>query len=280
MRADQRARRDAFLKLIRSRPAVMGILNVTPDSFSDDGLFGHTERAVAHAKTMAAQGCDIVDIGGESTRPAATPISEDEELARVVPVLAELGSSLDITLSIDTYKARVAAKAVNLGAVLVNDVGGLQRDAAMAETVAAAEAALVVMHSRPTKDEAVDIFADIRAFFDRSLALAAKAGIPDARLILDPGIGFGKTARQNRACIARLGELTDYGLPILVGASRKAFLGSLAPDHPEASLVGTVAVGLAAVANGACVLRVHDVAEHVAALQIFRAMRSNARLSS
>jgi dihydropteroate synthase len=277
MRAEQRARRDAFLKLVRSRPAVMGILNVTPDSFSDGGLFRHAETAVARAKDMVSQGCDIVDVGGESTRPGAAPTSEEEELHRVAPVLTALGASFDVPLSIDTYKAHVAAKAVERGVVLVNDVGGLQRDPAMAETVAAAEAAVVVMHSRPAKDAAADIVADMRRFFDRSLAIAAQAGIPEERLVLDPGIGFGKTARQNLACIARLGELKDYGLPILVGASRKAFLGSLLPEHFEATLVGTVAVGLAAVSNGASVLRVHDVAEHVAALRVFQALRGDMR---
>lgn len=253
----------------------MGILNLTPDSFSDGGQFQDIDAALAHAKAMVADGCDIVDVGGESTRPGATPVSEADELARIAPVLERLAST-EIAISIDTYKTGVAAKAVELGAVLVNDVWGLQKDAAMADTVAAAEAAIVVMHNRTEKDEALDIIWDIRRFFDRSLALAAKAGIPRERIILDLGIGFGKTSRQNVACIARLGELKDYGLPILVGASRKAFLGSLRPDRPEATVFGTIAVALAAAANGASIFRVHDVAAHVAALKVFHTLRGAA----
>jgi dihydropteroate synthase len=273
MRADQRARRDSFLSKIGSRPVVMGILNLTPDSFSDGGQFQDFDGAIAHAKAMVADGCDIVDVGGESTRPGATPVPEADELARIAPVLERLASAVDVAISIDTYKAGVAAKAVELGAVLVNDVWGLQKDAAMADTVAATEAAIVVMHNRAEKDEALDILADIRRFFDRSLALAAKAGILKERIILDPGIGFGKTSRQNVACIARLSELKDYGLPILIGASRKAFLGSLRPEKPEATLFGTVAAALAAAANGASIFRVHDVAAHVAALRVFQTIR-------
>jgi dihydropteroate synthase len=272
MRADQRARRDAFLGKIGSRPVVMGILNLTPDSFSDGGQFQDIDTAVAHAKAMAVDGCDIVDVGGESTRPGATPVSEADEFARVASVLERLAP--DIPISIDTYKASVAAKAVDLGAVLINDVWGLQKDERMADTVAASEAAVVIMHNRTEKAEALDIISDIRRFFDRSLVLAAKAGIPKARIILDPGIGFGKTSHQNVACIARLGELKDYGLPILIGASRKAFLGSLRPERPEATVFGTVAVALAAAANGASIFRVHDVAAHVAALRVFQAIRA------
>jgi dihydropteroate synthase len=264
-----RARRDAFLRKIGVRPVVMGILNLTPDSFSDGGRFPTIAAAVAHANRLAADGCDIVDVGGESTRPDATAVSEAEEWARIEPVLAELARNLDAPLSIDTYKARVAARALQLGAILVNDVGGLQKDPAMADTVADAEAAVVIMHSRAEKDESIDILSDIRGFFDRSLERAARAGIPKERIILDPGIAFGKTSRQNRDVIARLGELRDYGLATMVGVSRKSFLGSLMEGSAEASLIGTVAANLAAAAHGAAIFRVHDVAEHVAALKVF-----------
>ncbi len=281
MRADQRARRDAFLNRIGAHPVVMGILNVTPDSFSDGGRFLAADAAVAHAKDMAAQGCAIVDVGGESTRPGATPVPEAEELRRIGAVVAHLAGELAVPLSVDTHKAAVAKRAVELGAVLVNDVWGLQRDAAMADTVAAAEAAVVIMHNRRDKDEALDIVADLRRFFDRSLALALRAGIPDRHIVLDPGIGFGKTARQNIAALARLGELLDYGRPIMVGASRKAFFGALIPQGlargAEAGPVGTVAVSLAAAAAGASIFRVHDVAEHVAALAVFDAIRKGRR---
>jgi len=273
MRADQRARRDAFLGKIGVRPVVMGILNLTPDSFSDGGRFVAAEAALVHARRMAAQGCDIIDVGGESTRPGAAPVAAAEELARIEQVLTELAGTLEVPLSIDTYKASVAARAVELGAVLVNDVWGLQKDAAMADAVAAAEAAVVVMHNRDEKDPSLDIIADIRRFFARSLGLADKAGIARSRIILDPGIAFGKTARQNVEVIARLGELSDFGCPILVGVSRKTFLGSLVEGGIEGTLVGTIAASLAAFAAGAALFRVHDVGEHVAALKVFQALR-------
>jgi dihydropteroate synthase len=273
MRVDQRARRDAFLDKIGTRPVVMGILNLTPDSFSDGGRFTAAEAALAHAKQLAAEGCDIIDVGGESTRPAASPVTEAEELSRIEAVLAELAGTLDVPLSIDTYKSKVATRAVELGAVLVNDVWGLQKDPGMADAVAAAEAAVVVMHNRTEKDSSADIIADIRQFFARSLALAEKAGIAPSRIILDPGIAFAKTARQNVEVIMRLAELQDFGHPILVGVSRKAFLGSLIEGGVEAQLVGTIAASLAACAAGASLFRVHDVAEHVAALKVFHAIR-------
>jgi dihydropteroate synthase len=276
MQAAQRARRDAFLAKIGSRPLVMGILNVTPDSFSDGGLYTANDPAMARAAAMAAEGADIIDVGAESTRPGATPVSESEELARLEPVLGALARTLEVPLSVDTYKASVAARAVALGAVVVNDVWGLQKDPAMADTVAASEAALVIMHNRADKDATLDILSDIRGFFDRSLALAAKAGIPERRIILDPGIGFGKTARQNLDVLARLAALKDYGRPILVGASRKSFLGSLALAGIAASPAGTLAASLAAAANGASILRVHDIAAHAAALTVFHAIRRGA----
>jgi dihydropteroate synthase len=273
MRADQRAKRDAFLAKIGAHPVVMGILNLTPDSFSDGGRFVAAEAALFHARRMAAEGCDIIDIGGESTRPGALPVEEADELARIEAVMSELAATLDVALSVDTYKANVAARAVEVGAVLVNDVGGLQRDRAMADKVAAAEAAVVVMHNRSEKDASIDVIADIRRFFACSLALAEKAGIPQSRIILDPGIAFGKTARQNVEVIARLDELLEFGCPILIGVSRKKFLGSLIEDGIEGQLIGTIAASLAAFAAGASLFRVHDVAEHVAALKVFDAVR-------
>jgi dihydropteroate synthase len=268
MRAEARAKRDAFLAAIGTRPLIMGILNVTPDSFFDGGRFAASEAALAHVRQMVADGCDIVDIGAESTRPGAKPVDEAREMARVDQVLAEV-AALDVPLSIDTTKAAVAARALSVGAVLVNDVGGLQQDPRMAEVVAEAEAAVVIMHNRAEKDESLDIIADIRRFFERSLAIAAHAGIPKHRIILDIGIGFAKSSRQNREAILRLGELKDYGLPIMVGASRKKFLGSLTGDGIEGTLAGSLAVSVAAIAAGAAIVRVHDVAEHVAALRVF-----------
>jgi dihydropteroate synthase len=274
MRAELRAKRDSFLHKIKSQPAVMGILNVTPDSFSDGGRFEAFEAAVAHARAMAAAGCDIIDVGGESTRPGAIPVPEAEETARVEPVLTRLARELDTPLSIDTYKAAVAGKAAEIGAIMINDVWGLQKDPGMADVVAQTEAAVVITHNRAERDGSVDIFADMRRFFDRSLALAAKAGIEQEKMILDPGIGFGKTTQQNVEALRRIPDLKDYGLPILVGASRKRFLGSLTGDGIEGTLIGTVAVNLIAAAAGASIFRVHDVAEHVAALRVMHAIHA------
>jgi dihydropteroate synthase len=267
-----RTKRDAFLAAIGSRPLIMGVLNVTPDSFFDGGRFVASRDAIDHIGRMIADGCDIVDIGGESTRPGANPVDEAEEIARLDRVLAVV-TTFDVPMSIDTTKAAVAAHALSYGVVLVNDVWGLQKDPRMADVVAEAEAAVVIMHNRAEKDENIDIIGDIRSFFERSLAIAAQAGILKRRIILDVGIGFAKSSRQNREVIRRLGELKNYGLPLMVGASRKRFLGSLTGDGIEGTLSGTLAASLAAVAAGAAIVRVHDVAEHAAALRVFRAIR-------
>ncbi len=273
MQNDARGRRDAFLGKIGSRAIIMGILNLTPDSFSDGSRFQSLDTALAQAKKMVAEGCDIVDVGGESTRPGAAPVPEAEELKRVEPILAELARGLGVPLSIDTYKAAVARRAAELGAILINDVWGLQHDSGMADTVAETETAVVIMHNRPQKDAAIDILSDIRRFFDRSLALAQAAGIPRERIILDPGVGFGKTSRQNVEAVARIGELRDYRLPVLIGVSRKSFLGSLVEVGVEGRLIATLAANLAAAASGAAIFRVHDVAEHVAAFKVFDTIR-------
>jgi dihydropteroate synthase len=272
MRRNARIKRDAFLADIGTRPLIMGILNITPDSFFDGGRYLTCGAALGRVRQMVVDGCDIVDIGAEATRPEAETIDEAEELARLDRVLEEI-AILDVPVSIDTTKSAVAARALSLGAVLVNDVWGLQKNPRMADIVAEAEAAVVIMHNRAEKDENLDIIADIRRFFERSLSIAARAGIPKQRTILDVGIGFAKTSRQNRDAIVRLGELNDYGLPIMVGASRKQFLGSLTGDGVEGTLVGSLAASLSAVAAGAAMLRVHDVKEHAVALRVLQAMR-------
>ncbi|HZD90484.1 MAG TPA: dihydropteroate synthase [Pseudolabrys sp.] len=272
MTPQRRAQRDALLAQIGSGPVLMGILNVTPDSFSDGGRFSATDAALAHARQMTADGAAIVDIGAESTRPGATPVSEAEELARLEPVLAVLADALAVPISVDTTKAAVARRAAALGAVMINDVWGLQQDPAMADAVAEAETALVISHNRTTLDDAIDIVADMQRFFDHSLKLARRAGIPPGRLILDPGIGFAKSSRQNRAALTHLDTIRTYGLPILVGVSRKRFLGSLTGDGVEATPVGTVAAAIAAVADGAAIIRAHDVAAHAAAFRVWQAL--------
>jgi dihydropteroate synthase len=266
-----RASCDAFLARIGSRPLIMGILNVTPDSFSDGGRFLAPDAALARARQIVEDGCDIIDVGAESTRPGAAPVTAEEELARLEPVLASL-AGLGAPLSVDTTKPAIAARAAVLGAAVINDVWGLQQDPAIAEVVAEAGAAVVVTHNRTNTDKTLDIIGDIRCFFERSLAIAQLAGIPYRHIILDPGIGFAKSSRQNRDVIARLGELKDYRLPILVGASRKRFLGKLTGDGVEGTLIGTLTVSLVAIAAGADIVRVHDVAEHAAALKVFTAL--------
>jgi len=274
MREDARAKRDGFFGAIGKIPLVMGILNLTPDSFSDGGLFQSPDSAVARARRMVGEGCAIVDVGAESTRPGAAPVSEQDEIDRLAPALERIIDSVDAPVSIDTSKANVAAMACRLGAVLINDVWGLQKDPAIADVAAAAGAGVVITHNRLEKDPAIDILADMRRFFDLSLATAEKAGIPRELIILDPGVGFAKTAQQNLTALSGIGKLRDYGLPVLVGASRKRFLGALTGDGIEGSLVGSIAVNLAAAAAGAAIFRVHDVAENVAALKLFFRLRA------
>jgi dihydropteroate synthase len=276
--ADERTRfeqrRDAFLTTVRARKTIMGILNVTPDSFSDGGRFTSRDRAVEQAKKLIADGADIVDVGAESTRPGHTPIPAEEEWARLAPLLEPLLEEVDAPFSIDTYKAATARRATELGIVVVNDVWGLQHDAAMADTVAEAGAALVAMHNRTETDPAIDILADLRRFFDHSLYLAQRAGIPRERIILDPGIGFGKTKQQNLAALAATMKLQDYGLPILIGISRKSIFGALLGATVDGRLIGTIAANLVTAIYGAKIFRVHDPAEHRAAFTVLDAIVS------
>ena len=269
---DHRARRrDRFLAAIRRSPALMGIVNVTPDSFSDGGRHFDPTAAIARAKAMAAEGATIVDIGGESSRPGHAQISVEEEIRRVGPVLETLALELDAPLSIDTSKAAVAREAARLGASVINDIWGLQRDPGMADAVASTGSAVVVMHNRETTDASVDILDDVERFFERSLGLAARAGVPFSRILLDPGLGFGKTPEQNYACIWNLDRFR-LGPPLLVGLSRKSFIGRIVGGAPDERLVGTLAADMVALMRGASVLRVHDVAEHRQALDVFKAL--------
>jgi dihydropteroate synthase len=260
--------------LALGRPVVMGILNVTPDSFSDGGAFEKPEIAIAHARRMADEGTDILDIGGESTRPygGMQPVTMEEELRRIAPILPTV-VSLGLPVSIDTIKARVAEWALDRGAIIVNDVWGLQRDPDMARVVAERGVTVIVMHNRETVDPAIDIMADIETFFRRSLDIADRAGIARERIALDPGIGFGKTPEQSMRAIAQLARLKAFGLPLLVGASRKRFISAVVPSQPSERLPGSIAAHLLAAENGAAMLRVHDVAETVQALRVAAAIR-------
>ncbi|MGB4600443.1 MAG: dihydropteroate synthase [Trichlorobacter sp.] len=258
----QLARRELSLQ----RPLIMGILNVTPDSFSDGGRFATIEKAVEHALQMADQGADIIDIGAESTRPGAPPVTAAEELGRLLPVVEQLADRLTIPISIDTWKASVAEETLAAGAEIINDISGLTFDTALADVAAQRQAGLVLMHTRGTPETMQqdtgysDLLGEVAEFLQRSLHTALSAGIPRERIVLDPGIGFGKDRVGNLQILQRLRELAGLGQPLLIGSSRKGFIGTtLGRDKTGDRLFGTAATVALAVAEGASVLRVHDV---------------------
>jgi dihydropteroate synthase len=244
------------------RTYLMGVLNITLDSFSGDGLGYDVEAAVAQGRRFAAEGADILDVGGESTRHGFDPVGADEEIGRVLPVIERLLAEVDIPISVDTAKAGVAQAALAAGAHLLNDVSGLRHDPEMAALVARFGVPAVVMHNqrdRPFRD----VIGDIRDGLEASVALAVAAGVPRERLIIDPGFGFGWTPEQNLEMLRRLGELSDFGLPILVGTSRKSAIGAVLGLPVEERLMGTAATVAIAIARGADIVRVHDVKEMV-----------------
>ena len=250
---------------------VMGILNVTPDSFSDGGR--HEAEPVARGHALVADGAAVLDIGGESTRPGFTPVPAEDEWRRIAPAVAALAASLPVPLSVDTTKSAVARRALAAGAAIVNDIRGFLGDPAMADAVAEAGGGAVLMHNRDTVDPALDVADDMLWFFERALAAADRAGVARGRIALDPGIGFGKTRSQDIAAVRAIGRLrAAFGLPILVGLSKKRFLGHVTGAPVERRGIETVAANLAAAAAGASIFRVHDVAEHVAALKVFGAI--------
>jgi dihydropteroate synthase len=256
---------------------LMGVVNVTPDSFSDGGLYLDPEAAIAHGRELVAAGAEILDVGGESTRPGAEVVGEAEELQRVVPVVEGL-SDAGCRISVDTSKARVAEAALGAGAEIVNDVTALRGDPAMASVCAERGATVVLMHMlgepRTMQDDPRygDVVAEVKAFLAERLEFAVAAGIAEERVWLDPGIGFGKTAAHNMELLRRLGELRDLGRPLVIGASRKSFIGRVDGSAAGERLGGTIASSVLAVAEGAAVLRVHDVAEMSQALAVTAAI--------
>jgi dihydropteroate synthase len=261
----------------RPPTSIMGVINVTPDSFSDGGRFLRTDDAVAQAVRLASEGADYLDIGGESSRPGAAAVGEQEELDRVAPVIERILAEVDVPVSIDTYKARVAAECLASGALYVNDITGLE-DPEMIRVVAEAGAGVFIMHMRgrpQTMQRDVqyeDVVQEIRTFLEERAGRARDAGIE--RIVIDPGIGFGKTAAHNFELIRRLGEFASLDLPILVGPSRKSFLGSLPSGLPaEERLEGTLAAVAVSVLNGAAIVRVHDVAETRRVVEVVEAIR-------
>jgi dihydropteroate synthase len=248
---------------------VMGILNVTPDSFYDGKRYATHESAVEHALDMVSCGADIIDVGGESTRPGASPVAETEEITRVIPLIKLLSKRIRAPISIDTYKAAVAERAIDAGASIINDIGGLRMDKEMARVAAASQVPVIIMHKKgstrtmqkyPLRKNAC---AEIRSFLKKSISLAVSAGVKRERIIVDPGIGFGKTAQQNLEILRRLREFASLGFPVLVGTSRKKFIGAVLDIPVHERLYGTLATLAVAVMNGAHIVRVHDVREAV-----------------
>ncbi len=266
------------------RPLIMGILNVTGDSFYDGGRHLEPDRAAARAEDMEREGADIIDIGGESTRPGSQSVPEDEELSRVVPVIRALRKRTDIPVSIDTTKSAVARAALEAGADIVNDISALRFDPGMARVVREQGALAVLMHIRGTPRDMQndpryeDVVRELVEYFDERVAYAAGEGIPESRLILDPGIGFGKTPEHNILVLKNIQTFRKYGLPLLVGASRKSMVGSIlggagAPVPPEGRLFGTLAAHAKAFAGGADIFRVHDVREHAELFRVLSALK-------
>jgi dihydropteroate synthase len=252
------------------RTHIMGILNMTPDSFSDGGQFASVDHALAHAHEMVAAGADIIDIGGESTRPGAEPVSEDEELRRVIPIIKRLSAELPVPVSVDTYKSSVAEKALEAGASMVNDISGLRFSPDMAKVVADSGAAIVIMHIKGTprdmqqNPEYSDVVEEITNFFEQRIHVAVKAGVNPEKIVIDPGIGFGKNLMHNLALLKRLDEFKGLGRPIMLGTSRKKFIGTVLDiPLPEQRVIGTAATVAFGIERGATIVRVHDVAHMV-----------------
>lgn len=266
---------DKFSFDFSKRAYVMGILNITPDSFSDGGMFFGREQAVAHALGMQEDGADIIDIGGESTRPGAEKVSVREEINRVVPVIEAIAGQVDLPISIDTYKSAVAEAAISAGASIVNDISGLRFDPKMAGIAAKYKVPIVIMHikgmpenmqNNPSYDALIPEIID---YFHEGVSIAGNAGVPDNMIILDPGIGFGKTVEDNLEIIKRLNKFSGFEKPILLGHSRKSFIGKLLGDLPVSErLEGTAVAAAIGIFNGANILRVHDVKEMVRVVKI------------
>ncbi|MDP3257780.1 dihydropteroate synthase [Bosea sp. (in: a-proteobacteria)] len=264
------------------RPLLMGIVNITPDSFSDGGMLQNAGQAIAHGARLMEEGADIVDVGGESTRPGHAPLDAATELGRVLPVIAGLRERVTTPLSIDTWKAEVAEAAVKAGASIVNDVWGAQRDPAIAGVAARHGAPIILMHNRETTDPGLDILSDVLRFLERSIAIAREAGVPHEQIVVDPGIGlFGKTPEQSLRLIRELAKLESLGCPILLGASRKSVIGVVTGQSvPAERVAGSVAAHLYGATQGAAIIRVHDVAAHAQAFKVWRALSQSSEPSA
>ncbi len=279
---------DHTLELGR-RTRIMGILNVTPDSFSDGGHFFKHDNAVAQGEKLAEAGADIIDIGGESTRPFSDPISDEEETRRVVPVIESLAKRVSVPISVDTTKAAVATRAIDAGASIINDISSLRVDPELADVVVKSDVPIILMHMKGTPETMQlapvydDLLGEIIAFFEKVMADAEARGISKSRVIIDPGIGFGKTVRDNLLLIRELGRLESLDVPILVGSSRKSFIRNILKDEDETDIspelpeveTGTQASVAASILNGAHIVRVHNVANTLTTVKIIDAIRES-----
>jgi len=265
-------------QLSLSRPLIMGVLNTTPDSFSDGGRFHSLDAALRRALQMESQGVDIIDIGGESSRPGATPVDPDEELRRVLPVIEAVGKEADVCISVDTYRASTAEAAMDAGAAIVNDISALRFDSNMPRLIADRNVPVILMHMKghphnmQDSPHYEDCVVEIDEFFEERILFCAEQGIDKSKLILDPGIGFGKQLNDNLTILSRLASFKRHRLPLLVGASRKSFIEMLSPSGTLADkrLGGSIAAAVASVLNGADIVRVHDVAETVEAIKVIQ----------
>ncbi len=264
------------------RTYVMGILNVTPDSFSDGGKFNSVDQALRHAEAMLEQGADILDIGGESTRPGNSPVSLEDEIQRIIPVIEQISRKFSCPISVDTYKSDVAKAALAAGAVIINDICGLQQDLTMGQVAFEHQAGVVIMHNarlyrkNPAEEQtAANIMDHVRTFLLKSCQLASQAGLRREQLMIDPGIGFGVTPEESMQMIAKLADLKDFQLPILLGPSRKRFIGQILDQPAEGRLHGTSAAVAIGIANGADFIRVHDVREMLEVARVADALCRN-----
>lgn len=257
------------------RARIMGILNVTPDSFSDGGRYAAADIAVAHAVRMIEEGADIIDIGGESTRPGAEPVSAEEEQRRVLPVIEKVAGMPGAIVSVDTYRAETARLALEAGAHIVNDVWGLTRDKAIADLAATTGAGLAIMHTGREREKLEDVVSDQRLFLEKALQTASRAGVKGDQIVIDPGFGFAKDANENLALMARFGELASLGFPWMVGTSRKRFIGSVTGRDGDERDIGTAATSVVLRMKGAAIFRVHNVAMNRAALDMADAVLQN-----
>ncbi len=279
---------DRFRLELGEKPCIMGILNITPDSFSDGGQYNNFEKAVAHGKKLAAMGADILDIGGESSRPFAEPVSESEEINRVVPVIKELSAQIDIPISIDTVKSAVAKQALDAGASIINDISAFEKDPVLADVCAGANVPVIMMHMKGTPEtmqvnpEYDDLIYEIKDYFNKRIDFAVEKGIRRENIILDPGIGFGKTIEHNLVILKNIDKFVDLGFPVLIGSSRKSFIQKILSQKNNLEIKadseecdnGTLASVAASFFNGGHIVRVHDVARVKPFLQILDSIAS------